>query len=48
MSRLTVHYQGQTVGVLAEARGGIFFEYAPEFIASGQELSRSTCRSVPA
>jgi serine/threonine-protein kinase HipA len=39
MSRLTVHYQGLTVGVLAEARGGIFFEYAPEFIASGHELS---------
>ncbi len=39
MSRVTVHYRGLTVGVLAEARGGIFFEYAPEFLASGHELS---------
>ncbi|MDF3059421.1 MAG: protein HipA [Rariglobus sp.] len=39
MSRVTVHYQGLTVGTLAVARGGIFFEYAPEFIASGHELS---------
>lgn len=39
MSRVTVHYEGMPVGVLAEARGGIFFEYAPEFIASGHELS---------
>lgn len=39
MSRVSVHYQGQPVGTLAEARGGIFFEYASEFIASGHELS---------
>ena len=39
MSRVGVHYQGQPVGTLAEARGGIFFEYAPDFIASGHELS---------
>ncbi|MFA6961857.1 MAG: HipA N-terminal domain-containing protein [Opitutaceae bacterium] len=39
MSRVTVHYQGIKVGELAVARGGIFFEYAPEFIASGHELS---------
>jgi serine/threonine-protein kinase HipA len=39
MSRVSVYYQGHPVGTLAEARGGIFFEYAPEFIASGHELS---------
>lgn len=39
MSRVTVHYQGLKVGELAVARGGIFFEYAAEFIASGHELS---------
>lgn len=39
MSRVTVHYQDLKVGELAEARGGIFFEYAPEFIASSHELS---------
>lgn len=39
MSRITVHYQDLPVGVLAEARGGVFFEYTPEFIASGHELS---------
>lgn len=39
MSRLVVHYQGLKVGELAEARGGLFFEYAPAFIASGHELS---------
>lgn len=39
MSRLIVHYQDIKVGELAEARGGIFFEYAPAFIASGHELS---------
>ncbi|CAM2852458.1 type II toxin-antitoxin system HipA family toxin [Rariglobus hedericola] len=39
MSRVTVNYQGIKVGELAVARGGIFFEYAAEFIASGHELS---------
>jgi serine/threonine-protein kinase HipA len=39
MSRLSVHYQDQKVGELAVARGGIFFEYAAEFIAGGHELS---------
>lgn len=39
MSRLSVHYQGFRVGDLAVARGGIFFEYAQEFVASGHELS---------
>ncbi len=39
MSRLIVHYRGLKVGELAEARGGLFFEYAPSFIASGHELS---------
>lgn len=39
MSRVTVHYQDQTVGMLVEARGGIFFEYSPGFIASEHELS---------
>lgn len=37
--RVTVHYQDLLVGTLAEARGGIFFEYSPAFIASGHELS---------
>jgi hypothetical protein len=27
MNRLDISYQGQKVGTLAEARGGIFFEY---------------------
>ncbi len=39
MSRVIVHYQDLKVGELAVARGGIFFEYAAEFIASGHELS---------
>ena len=39
MSRIEVHYQGQVVGALAEARGGIFFEYDASFIATGHELS---------
>ncbi len=37
--RLTVHYEDLLVGELAEARGGIFFEYSPAFIASRHELS---------
>ena len=39
MSRLDVSYDGQKVGTLAEARGGIFFEYDAQFIATGHELS---------
>jgi serine/threonine-protein kinase HipA len=39
MSRLDVSYDGQKVGTLAEARGGIFFEYEAQFIATGHELS---------
>ena len=39
MSRIVVHYQDLKVGELAEARGGIFFEYATDFIARGHELS---------
>jgi serine/threonine-protein kinase HipA len=39
MSRIEVNYQERKVGVLAEARGGVFFEYDPEFIAAGHELS---------
>lgn len=39
MSRVIVHYQDLKVGELAVARGGIFFEYAAEFIARGHELS---------
>ncbi len=39
MKRLSVHYQEHLVGVLAEARGGVFFEYDPGFIATGIELS---------
>lgn len=38
-NRVTVHYQGLVVGSLAEARGGIFFEYSAGFLASGHELS---------
>jgi serine/threonine-protein kinase HipA len=39
MNRLDVSYQGQKVGTLAEARGGIFFEYDAVFITTGHELS---------
>ncbi len=39
MNRINVSYLGQPVGVLAEARGGIVFEYDAAFIASGHELS---------
>jgi Uncharacterized protein related to capsule biosynthesis enzymes len=39
MSRLAVHYENLLVGELAEARGGVFFEYSPAFIASRHELS---------
>ncbi|MDI1320469.1 MAG: type II toxin-antitoxin system HipA family toxin [bacterium] len=39
MNQLTVHYAGQKAGTLADARGGLVFEYDPQFIASGHELS---------
>lgn len=39
MSFLHVSYHGQRVGTLAEARGGIFFEYEAAFLAGGLELS---------
>lgn len=39
MNRVTIHYEGRRVGTLAEARGGIVFEYDPAFIAAGHELS---------
>lgn len=39
MSRLDVSYDGQKVGTLAEARGGVYFEYDSQFIATGHELS---------
>ena len=39
MNRLDVSYQGQKVGTLAEARGGIFFEDDAVFIGTGHELS---------
>ena len=39
MNRIEVSYQDQHVGTLAEARGGIFFEYDTRFIATGHELS---------
>ena len=39
MSRLYASYGGQRVGTLAEARGGIFFEYDAQFMATGHESS---------
>jgi len=39
MSRVLVDYLGERVGALASASGGIFFEYDPDFIAAGHELS---------
>ena len=42
MSTLEVRYDGQLVGVLAEARGGVFFEYSEGFLKSGIELSPFT------
>ena len=39
MKVLNVKYLGAQVGVLAEARGGIVFEYDPVFLRSGHELS---------
>ncbi len=39
MTRLNVHYLGERVGTLAEARGGIVFEYDPNFVRSGHDLS---------
>jgi serine/threonine-protein kinase HipA len=42
VSRIFVEYEGQRVGALAEAAGGIVFEYDHEFLASGHELSPLT------
>jgi serine/threonine-protein kinase HipA len=39
MSVIEVSYQNEKVGMLAEARGGIFFEYDTRFITTGHELS---------
>jgi serine/threonine-protein kinase HipA len=40
MNRLNVFYEGQRVGELAlPSRGGLYFEYAADFLASGHELS---------
>ncbi len=39
MSRIAVHYEDLLVGELAEARGAVFFEYSPAFIANRHELS---------
>lgn len=39
MKEIQVRYGEQRVGILVEARGGIFFEYDREFIATGHELS---------
>jgi serine/threonine-protein kinase HipA len=39
MNKLAVFYREQPVGTLAIVRGGIFFEYASSFLASGHELS---------
>jgi serine/threonine-protein kinase HipA len=39
MNRIFIDYLNQRVGTLAEARGGIFFEYDPAFIATGHQLS---------
>lgn len=39
MNKLDVTYGGEMVGTLAIVRGGIYFEYAPSFVASGHELS---------
>jgi hypothetical protein len=38
MSIIEVSYQDEKVGVLAEARGGIFFEYDTRFITAGHEV----------
>jgi serine/threonine-protein kinase HipA len=39
MSQLTIRYLGEKVGALADSVGGIVFEYAAPFLASGHELS---------
>ena len=39
MNKVDVSYRGQPLGTLAVVRGGIFFEYAPAFLATGHELS---------
>jgi serine/threonine-protein kinase HipA len=42
MSRIFVEYESRRLGALAEAAGGIVFEYDREFLASGHELSPFT------
>ncbi len=39
MNKLDVGYRGEAVGTLAIVRGGLYFEYAPSFLAGGHELS---------
>jgi len=39
MSQITIRYLGDKVGTLADSAGGIVFEYAAPFLASGHELS---------
>lgn len=39
MNQLEVSYRGGAFGTLAVVRGGVFFEYASAFLASGHELS---------
>ena len=39
MNKLDVFYGNEPVGTLAIVRGGIYFEYAAEFVATGHELS---------
>lgn len=39
MNRLTVHYQGQCVGTLAETSRGLVFEFDAAFQRTGHELS---------
>lgn len=39
MNKIEVFFRGQPLGTLAVVRGGIFFEYAPAFLATGHELS---------
>jgi serine/threonine-protein kinase HipA len=47
MSRIEVTYQGLRVGELAEARGGILFEYDAGFLATGHELSPLNLKLAP-
>ena len=39
MNKLDVFYGDEPVGTLAIVRGGIYFEYAASFVATGHELS---------